>query len=48
MTRKQTARNKRNKEIRAYYKRLPVEDVAEKFNLSVPQIYAIMGDEKCK
>jgi Mor family transcriptional regulator len=48
MTRKGMARIKRNKEIRSYFRRLPVETIAEKFNLSVPQIYAIMEEAKCK
>jgi Mor family transcriptional regulator len=48
MTRKQQARLKRNKEIMSYYRRLPIEDISEKFKLSVPQIYAIMEEAKCK
>jgi Mor family transcriptional regulator len=44
MTRKQLKRNKRDKEILSFYHRLPIEDIAEKFNISTATIYRIINN----
>ena len=44
MTKKQLAKQKRNREIKALYSKIPIEDIAQTFNISVAQIYQIMED----
>lgn len=45
MTRKQKQQQRRNEKIRELIKELTIEEVAEKFNLSIPRVYQIVQKE---